>query len=118
MKLEVSYEDGQAYLEYGNENVYQQLGTAGLGFIASKQGRVTFSKASFQGGIIAREIFRRVIQSPRVRSYVKCVWLGSGTGALGCAAGSAAFAGSPFVPCLLIVGTGVNSYCAFTRIFP
>jgi hypothetical protein len=117
VKLEVSYEEGQAYLEYGNENVYQQLGTPGLGFLASKQGGVTFSKARFQGGIIAREIFRRVIQSPRVRSYVKCVWMGSASGALGCGAISAFFGGAPFIPCLLGAGTAANSLCVMITVF-
>jgi hypothetical protein len=118
VKLEVSYEDGQAYLEYGNESVYQQLGTAGLGFIASKQGGATFSKASFQYQPGRAALLRRIVQNPRVRGYVKCTWTGSFFGGLGCAAGSAAFAGAPFVPCLLIAGTTANSYCAYANFFP
>lgn len=49
--LEVSYESGQAYLEYGDANVYGELGDPGLGFEQPQQitsnGRSIFKKASF-----------------------------------------------------------------------
>jgi hypothetical protein len=121
--FEISYENGQAYLECGAVASPEPLGTPGAGLVqppvASKGRRaVTFQKASYQGGIIAREIFRRVVQSPRTKAYVKCTWTGSFFGGLGCAAGSAAFAEAPFVPCLLVVGTTANTYCAYTSFFP
>ena len=124
VKLEISYEGGQAYLEYGNVPSTEPLGTPGAGLQqepqASKGKQATFQKARFQAGAgtVAREIGRRIIRSPKVAAYVKCTWTGSFFGGLGCAAGAAAFAEAPFVPCLLVVGTTANTYCAWTSFGP
>jgi hypothetical protein len=120
--LEISYEGGQAYLECGDIASTEPLGTPEGPVWAVPQARskggATFTKASFQGGIIAREIARRVIQSPRTKSYLKCVWVGSIGAGVACGAGSVAFAGQPFIPCLLIGGTGVNTVCAISSFWP
>ena len=114
---EISYGDGQAYLEYGDEYMYGELGDPGAGFqqppIASI-GRSIFKKASFQGPL---GLVRRIVQNPRVRGYVKCTWAGSLAGAAGCGVVSAFFAGAPFIPCLLGAATTANTGCALYAIF-
>ncbi|MBC8028631.1 MAG: hypothetical protein H7Z16_00840 [Pyrinomonadaceae bacterium] len=116
---EISYEDGQAYLEYGEEYMYGELGDPGEGFqppVASR-GRSIFEKASFQMQPGRLDLARRIGQNPRVRGYVKCTWAGSVAGAAGCGAVSAFFAGSPFIPCFLGAATGANTICGISAIF-
>ena len=115
--LEISYEGGQTYLEYGDDSMYGGLGDPGAGFVrpaiaSTTGGRSIFKKASFTQGRI-----RRIVQNPRVRGYVKCTWAGSVAGAAGCGAVSAFFAGAPFIPCLLGAATTANTGCALYAIF-
>jgi hypothetical protein len=118
--LEVSYENGQAYLGYGDEETYWNLGGAGWGFQGGRQSPF-FEKASFTQCYSCPCYscpIRRIVKNPRVRSYIKCTWVGSASGAAGCGIVSAFFAGTPFIPCLLGAGTAANTYCAITTIWP
>lgn len=117
---EISYEDGQAFLEYGNGNLYGELGDPGVGLeqqVSRLNGRSIFKKASFQFQPGRGSLIRPIVQNPRVRGYVKCTWAGSTAGAAGCGVVSAFFAGAPFIPCLLGAGTTANTGCAIYAIF-
>jgi hypothetical protein len=119
--LEISYDDGGPWLEYGNGYLYGELGDPGAGFQPpqiSSVGSMIFEKASFtQGPYGPYGPAKRIVQNPKVRGYVKCTWAGSVAGAAGCGAVSAFFAGAPFIPCLPGAATTANTGCAIYAIF-
>lgn len=112
--LEISYDDGGAWLEYGDLSAYESLGDPGAGF-EQPMTIARFKKAQFQPG--RRAVGRRIVQNPAVRQYVKCTWGASAAGGITCGVVSAFFAGAPLMPCLLGAATIASSGCAIQTIF-
>lgn len=120
--FEVSYEGGEAYLEYGNPDF--ELGTpTSLQDPAMLQPpiagipRPIFQKASFAA--VPQRFGPRVgiPTTPRMRWVMKCTAIGSAGGAVGCGAVSLIWGGIPFLPCAVGGATTALTVCTLTAIF-
>jgi hypothetical protein len=117
---EVSYEDGEAYLQYGNPGF--ELGTphdlqdpGSLQPLISAGRRPQFRKTSFTPQTPWQIL--RFGNNPRVRWVMKCTVIGSAGGAVGCGITSIFTGGATFGPCAL-GGVGASfTVCTLTAIF-
>jgi hypothetical protein len=122
--LEVSYEDGVAYLEYGSPAAFPLLGEPGAArlappMIASADGNATFQKASFttQGPYGPYQPAKRILQKPIVRWVSKCTNIYTAAGWIACGVGSLFTGLVTFTPCAATAMTLAFSSCTLVAIF-
>jgi hypothetical protein len=125
---EVSYEDGQAYLQYGNPDF--QFGTpidsqdpGAIQPLISSLARPHFENASFAPQGIGWEAGNRPHPptggaSPKIKWVLKCTTLSTvAWGGVGCSILAVASAGSLFGPCVGAAASASFTYCTLTAIF-
>lgn len=125
VQFEVSYEDGVAYIQYGDPNF--DLGTpnglqnpGGLQGPISAMSRPDFRKASFNSMEPQRGLGGArfgIPSTPTVRWVMKCTTIGSGAGAVRCGIGSLFTGGTAFLPCMGATVPAIFTLCTLTAIF-
>lgn len=127
VRFEVSYEGGEAYIQYGDPAIYEGLGDPGIGGgggllsmggIQSLDRTPSFEKASFtpQGGWHPPPHFGNP-STPKMRWVMKCTALGTAGGAVRCGIGSLFTGGAAFLPCKGATAGGVFTTCTLVAIF-
>jgi hypothetical protein len=125
---EVSYSDGQAWLQYGSADFQfgAPLDTQDPGLIqsliSSNEARPQFTKASFAPQGIGWEAGNRPKAppgppSPKVRQVMKCSAIGATGVGVACGIGTLLTAGAAFLPCFGAWGAGAVTVCTLTAIF-
>ena len=116
--FEVSIENGNAYVEYGDVSSYEDLGDPSPWGAISRNGGARFKKANFQRVCAScLNVGSRVLKNPRVRQASKCTnyttagaWTVCGLAAL--------FTGGPaFIPCAASTFGGAVVTCTLIAIF-
>jgi len=120
VNFEASFEGEDAWLEYGNPNVWDELGNPGAGGGVETPPITSHGKAKNVNANYQLNPFRlgqRIGRNPRVRTAVKCNNIGGSAGVSGCAASSLFDFGATFAPCTLGIAVSVAVGCTMYAIF-
>ncbi len=118
---EVSYQDGEAYLQYGNP--YFEFGTprenqdpSVLQPLISTVRRPAFRKVSFGPEPQFPTPHFGIPATPKMRWVMKCTAIGTAGSAVRCGV-AALFGGAPWVPCTGAAAAGFFTACTLIAIF-
>lgn len=120
VSFEVSFEDGYAYVEYGDESGYEDLGDPGPWGVdppIAQNGGAHFKKANFQFQPGRGALARRILKNPRVRWVSKCTNQWTAAGWAACGIGSIFTGGATFTPCAAQAMTLAVTGCTLQAVF-